>query len=291
MNAPESSLQPAPPRVVEVIFDHPPRSLWRSIVWPIAGTLLFFILLALLASTLSPSLTSWSDALARDIHKALHDQQEITLTDISKPSPPELPKEEPAQPEHKVDPPATTPTKPVKRSVTKDAAPSTQDGNPTPPAQAGQILAQDPSDDAPLDLTSTIFVSGTANAYAGGATTSAGTHTTAVDRDVVDRNARPTTTPGSSTKARQVQLDATRWDCPWPKEADNQEINEQSVILRVHVDSHGRVRETTLLRDPGFGFGQAALACAMRTRFSPARDDAGNKIEATSPPIRVRFSR
>jgi hypothetical protein len=41
----------------------------------------------------------------------------------------------------------------------------------------------------------------------------------------------------------------------------------------------------------GFGFGPAARLCALRSRFEPARDVAGQPIAAHSPPIRVHFFR
>jgi protein TonB len=46
-----------------------------------------------------------------------------------------------------------------------------------------------------------------------------------------------------------------------------------------------------LVADPGVGFGRAALACARRTHFQPARDAAGAPTAAWSSPIRVHFTR
>ena len=46
-----------------------------------------------------------------------------------------------------------------------------------------------------------------------------------------------------------------------------------------------------LARDPGYGFGETALACARRTRFEAARDREGRPVQARSGPIRVRFFR
>ena len=62
-------------------------------------------------------------------------------------------------------------------------------------------------------------------------------------------------------------------------------------MVQVTVQLDGRVRAATLLNDPGHGFGPAAIACALRTRFEPARDREGKPIAALSPPVRVRFTR
>ena len=74
-------------------------------------------------------------------------------------------------------------------------------------------------------------------------------------------------------------------------EADAEQIDEQVVILRVVVSASGDPRSATVLADPGHGFGSAALACAMRTHFTPALDAKGDPTAAASPPIRVRFTR
>lgn len=63
------------------------------------------------------------------------------------------------------------------------------------------------------------------------------------------------------------------------------------MILRVAVDRRGRAARGEIVADPGDHFGEAALACALKTQFTPARDRNGAAIEAWSPPIRVRFYR
>jgi protein TonB len=63
------------------------------------------------------------------------------------------------------------------------------------------------------------------------------------------------------------------------------------VVLRVVVDASGTADSARVLADPGHGFGAAAVACALRTRFVPARARDGTPVRSTSPPIRVRFTR
>jgi periplasmic protein TonB len=47
---------------------------------------------------------------------------------------------------------------------------------------------------------------------------------------------------------------------------------EGSVLLKILIDDTGRVREAKALRDPGYGFGEAAMRSAIaHFRFSPPR--------------------
>jgi len=94
--------------------------------------------------------------------------------------------------------------------------------------------------------------------------------------------------PDLSTK---VSIEGQSWSCPWPPEADSDRIDEQTVVIRVVVDPDGSVRSAEIVVEPGHGFGKAAVACALNTRFTPAHDRAGNAVRARSPPIRVRFTR
>jgi len=160
-----------------------------------------------------------------------------------------------------------------------------------PPAESGRIIAEEAETTGPVDLTDKTFVTGTASAYVGGASAHAGTNRDAVPGGLVDQGAAPTATPGRPSRARTVQLDESEWRCDWPASAVAEDIYEQFVVLRVVVRVDGTVEQATLLSDPGHGFGGAAVECARRTRFSPARDAGGEVIRATSPPIRVRFTR
>ena len=115
------------------------------------------------------------------------------------------------------------------------------------------------------------------------------TNTEAAHSRVVDPRARPKDGQGDSLAA-PVRLAAKDWSCPWPQEADALGIDRQLVVLRAVVGADGRALSVDLLADPGHGVGEAALGCALRGRFLPARDGAGRAYAATSPPIRVRFT-
>ncbi len=133
------------------------------------------------------------------------------------------------------------------------------------------------------------FVVGSGATYAGGSTTGKGTNRAPITGDV----ARGGTGTGGAalSRSRPVSLDQEAWSCPWPAEADAQQVNEQTVVLRATVRADGRAERVDVLADPGYGFGAAARLCALATRFEPARDPAGQTVTSLSPPIRVHFSR
>lgn len=109
------------------------------------------------------------------------------------------------------------------------------------------------------------------------------------------RDGDPRTTPGvpasAPSRARAVSLADQNWSCPWPREADAEQIDRQTVVIRVIVTAGGKVESARVLSDPGYGFGAAATACALRTQFAPAHDRDGQPIRAASPPIRITFTR
>lgn len=80
------------------------------------------------------------------------------------------------------------------------------------------------------------------------------------------------------------------WSCPFPLAAAAEGIDRAQVTLRVQVDATGRARRTTILRDPGHGFAQAARECARQKRFVPATNHSGAAIDSTVT-VRVRFVR
>jgi protein TonB len=156
-----------------------------------------------------------------------------------------------------------------------------------PPAQAGQLAAAAAE---PVDFTGMAFIVGSGTSYAGGATTTTGTNRKAVLGDMAP-GATDSHPVSVRSRTRPVALDQSAWNCPWPAEADAEQVNEQTVVLQVSVRADGRADRVEVFSDPGLGFGAAARLCALRTRFDPARDSAGQPIPAESPPIRVHFFR
>jgi protein TonB len=156
------------------------------------------------------------------------------------------------------------------------------------------VLAAEPTPDEPLDLTGNTFVQGNADYYAGGVTASKGTATQAVRNPT----ARPDGVVGGTGTAPASGVDRSRgagaiernWDCPFPAEADLEQINYQQVRVAVTVSPSGKPQEVKVIGDTSFGFGRAAQRCALSKTFIPALDRAGNAITSTIP-VMVNFVR
>lgn len=274
------------PLLIDVIFGGAPagargrRSGSYTLAW-LAALALHAGLFAL-AQQSEPSLETWSARAAAMVHRELNDTAPTYIETVEpKPDAPE------PQPEHAIEPKelTETPKRAARQKVTARTPPPAQ------PAAASQIVAAEPVDpSAPVDLTAATFITGTASAYAGGATTARGRNLQAVSAPAAPASA---TEPAarSGRGVRPVSLKSEQWRCPWPAEALAQDLYEQAVIVRAWVRPDGSVEQAWVVSDPGFGFGAAAVACSLRTRFNPARDADGNPVRALSPPIRVRFTR
>jgi len=107
----------------------------------------------------------------------------------------------------------------------------------------------------------------------------------------MDRSRPKLGSAGAMSLAQPVRLEVRHWKCPWPEEADLLAVDEETVVMGVEVDAEGVVHQATIVSDPGYGFGPAALRCARQNLFLPATNELGHPISAKSPPIRVRFSR
>ncbi|MFL5304321.1 MAG: energy transducer TonB [Polyangia bacterium] len=205
----------------------------------------------------------------------------------------------PARPEVAIDLAAVQPRSPPPPAATPDRAPAEHraTGARTPSARAARapaaaaatVIARAADSNAPVDLTADAVVTGNAVAYAGGVTAADGAgHSPGAESSA---GPPPATPAAGAGRASPVSLASEDWSCPWPAEADADQIDEQTVVLRVVVNATGDPQSAVVLADPGHGFGAAARTCAMRTHFSPARDAGGRPVSAASPPIRVRFTR
>ena len=256
------------PLLIDVVFGGQ-RERRRAGLGAVAlvAALLLHAGLWLLSQLSGPSLETWSARVAAAVH---HDLTASAPTAIEALKPPPAP------------PPAAAPAPAPKTQPApqpRAAAPAQPPA--ASPAQAAQIIAAD----APVDLTADTFVTGTASAYAGGATTGSGESSTQVAAV-----AEPTNGQGRAV-TQPVSLTSEQWQCPWPAAALAQDLYEQFVIVRAWVRADGSVERASVVSDPGYGFGAAAMTCALRTRFNPARNARGESVRALSPPIRVRFTR
>jgi protein TonB len=261
------------PRIVDLVFLAEPAGRWRRLALGGAVVVSLYGGVFALVSGMGNPLGPWSAEMAARIHEAIATERAIEVTP---PPPPPAPPPSPPVPEtsHTV----------VSRSM---RAPHEQQARAMPPAQAGHLAAASAE---PVDFTGMAFIVGSGTSYAGGTTTTTGTNRKAVLGDMAP-GATGSHPVSVRSRAHPVALDQSAWNCPWPAEADAEQVNEQTVVLQASVRADGRADRVEVFSDPGFGFGTAARLCALRTRFEPARDSAGQPIPAQSPPIRVHFFR
>jgi protein TonB len=224
---------------------------------------------------------------ARSVRTTIKDELrrnvEVELQPEPEPEPPPEPEPEPPPEPEPVAPPPEKPP-PTPRAAEPPPAPAA--------AQAGRVLTAEPTPDEPLDLTGDAFVQGNADYYAGGITASKGTATQAVRNQA----ARPdgvvggTGTAPAVDRSRAAGTVERNWDCPFPAEAELEQINYQQVRVAVTVSAQGRALEVKVIGETSFGFGRAAQRCALGKTFVPALDRAGNAITTTIP-IVVTFLR
>jgi protein TonB len=256
----------------------------RGVTLGILGALLVHVAGATEAARLANGLGGWARDTRSSIAAYFSRLYDVEMVNPPPPPPP---------PEEKVEQEAPKPT------VFAPKAPKEQHEPAPAPAQAGKILTQEPDPDAPVDLTGQGFVTGNAESYAGGVTASAGTSKTAVH----NLNAAPGGQPGGTgTKpgppvtgpdlSRPPAISgSTDWDCPFPPEADVDQIDLMKVPIVVTVRPDGTPESVRVVSDPGHGFGRAARQCAMRQRYEPGRDRQGNPVSGTMPPFSVKFTR
>lgn len=78
--------------------------------------------------------------------------------------------------------------------------------------------------------------------------------------------------------------------CSFPKEADDEGIDQAKVVLRVTVETTGKPSSVLVLSDPGHGFGRVARACALKYTFQPGKDASGAAVKSIATLI-IRFDR
>lgn len=255
----------------------------------VLGAALFVLAVALHAGAGLTALTSHS----KDRNDAPHTpaKPSLRIDHVVELNPPQPPPPPPTLPPPTSLPPPVTKARAVERTPSPEQpTPTPPSETPPPPAEVGQVVAADESASQPLDFTGFEISTGNGQRYTGGSTTSSGTSSRAVHTPVVDRRADPKLRAKTS-RARPVGAPRQEWDCLWPPLADTLSMDEQFVMIRAVVRADGTVASARLISDPGYGFGEIALACARQQRFPAATDDDGRPITATSPPIRVKFTK
>lgn len=236
-------------------------------------------------------------SFASDVQGALRERLRTTydVDEAPAPEPPPLPTAAP-EPEPESPPtPIPPPTAPRAAAAPEPAS------SPPPAAQAGKVLTAPPDPNQPVDLTGEGFVTGEGDTYAGGTTAASGTSTTAVHDPNAGRPAAPSGTGTAKTPSapsappkdlsRAPRPTSSNWSCPFPPEADQDQVDYAAVSLVVTVGADGRARSVSVLSDPGHGFGRMARQCAMSRVYSVGLDKLGQPTTQTTPPITVRFNR
>jgi len=224
-----------------------------------------------------------------------HLNASISIEEEPKPEPPEEEEPEPEEPE----PEPEKPLVPIPAPPLDTSSPE----EPPPPAaaEAAKVMTAEPPPDAPLDLTGEGFISGTGTRFAGGVTASAGTSTTAVRQRGAQaggalgtRGEKPSGSvapPVDLSKPAGLPVNANWSSCPFPAEADAEQINQAAVRVVVVVDTAGTPTSVNVLSDPGYGFGKQAQKCAMRFKYPVGLDTKGNPMTRATKPFRITFTR
>jgi len=140
-----------------------------------------------------------------------------------------------------------------------------------------------------MDLTGFDLVVGQGESYAGGYSSSQGTSRNAV----ADPNAKVGGVPDApaSDLSRPASPLRREWSCPWPEEAQNSDIREARVTIRVSVTRDGSPSEVEILGAPSGGFADAARRCAEGEKYRVAFDVNGRSVAGATNLINVLFHR
>jgi protein TonB len=228
---------------------------------------------------------SWARDVRTEVSSRLAQTYEV---DMVKPAekPPEPP---PPPPEEKEPPPKLV------KEAPKDEPP------PQPPAaaDAAKVLMQEPAKDEPVDLTGNTFLNGNADTAVGGTTQIGGTaksatnNLAAVATGVVGGTGTapaPAAVRVDRSRPAAIMNKANLERCPFPAEADAEQVDEAAVGIEVKVSTDGRAETVSVTHDPGHGFGREARKCALRERYSPALNVEGVSIPGVYR-VNFRFSR
>lgn len=225
---------------------------------------------------------------ARDVHGLVSNRLAQTY-EVEMVKPVEKPEEPPPPPPEEKEPP-----KQVIKEQHKDEPP------PPPPAaaDAAKVLMQEPAKDEPVDLTGNTFLNGNAETAVGGTTQIGGKATTATNNPAAVATGVPGGTgthPAPAVKvdrsrAASILNKANLERCPFPAEADAEQVDEAAVGIEVKVGVDGRAENVAVTRDPGHGFGREARKCALRERYAPALNVDGVAMPGVYR-VNFRFSR
>lgn len=237
------------------------------------------------------------DGIRLSIHEFLWTEYDIDLKPEEKKVEPEEKKDEPPPPEPEPDPVPVQAPKAVEKDP-YDEPPKAA------PVQAAKILTAAADPEKVEDLTDQGIVSGDATAGPlGGQSSAAGTSDKITHNAAVSLTGKPGGTgtgdprppppPPKQDLSRPAGIiGGASWsNCPFPDEADTDQIDFAQVTLIVTVRPDGSPQSVQVTADPGHGFGRAARMCALARKYNAGLDRDGNTTTMSTPPIRVTFSR
>ncbi|MDB4934640.1 MAG: Ferric siderophore transport system, periplasmic binding protein TonB [Labilithrix sp.] len=228
---------------------------------------------------------SWAYDVRATVSNKLAQTYEVDMV-----KPVEKAEEPPPPPPEEKEPP-----KQLVKEQPKDEAP------PPPPAaaDAAKVLMAEPAKDEPVDLTGNTFLAGNADTAIGGVTQIGGKATSATNNLAAVATGVPGGT-GAAPAPPAVKVDRSRTAaivnkanlerCPFPAEADAEQVDEAKVGIEVRVTMDGRAENVAITSDPGHGFGREARKCALREKYVPALNVDGVAIPGVYR-VNFRFSR
>lgn len=237
------------------------------------------------------------DEMRMSIHEFLWTEYDIDL------KPPEEKKAEPEKKDDPPPPPEPDP-EPIPQPVAKTAEPPKDpyEDQKAAPVQAAKILTAAPDPNEVKDLTDQGIVSGENTAGPlGGQSSAEGKSDKITHNANVSLTGKPGGTGSGDTPppppppkpdlSRAPSLiGGTSWNCPFPDEADTDQVDYAQVSVVITVRPDGSPQSAQVAADPGHGFGRAARMCALGRRFNPGLDRDGNPA-TVSMTVRITFSR
>ena len=226
---------------------------------------------------------------AHDVRNTISNKLAQTY-DVDFVRPVDKPEEPPPPPPEEKEPP-----KQLVKEPPKDAPP------PEPPAaaDAAKVLLAEPAKDEPVDLTANTFQDGNAETAVGGKTQIGGTAKTPTNNAAAvatgvqggtGTGPAPPAVKVDRTRAASIMNKANLERCPFPAEADAEQVDEAAVGIEVKVGTDGRAESVSVTRDPGHGFGREARKCALREKYSPALNVDGVAMPGVYR-VNFRFNR
>lgn len=232
--------------------------------------------------------------MRKDLHDFFWTEYDVDIppeqkAEEKKEEPPPEPEPEP-EPAPKMDKPAV-----------KEEDPYEDKTPPPPPAQAAKVLTAKEDPDEPVDMTGNGFVTGDGTGPGYGMVSAEGkgkepTYNKSASLDGKEggtgngKGAPPP--PGPDLSKPAGTSGSSSWnDCPFPAEADAEQIDQAFPVIIVTVRPDGTAAAVKVVEDPGYGFGRQARICALAKRYTAALDKTGQPTTGVTPPIRVRFTR